>query len=462
MRLFAPVIISLLLVPIASCGSRDSAPTAATPTEQSAANGPPAPGEAQRVGSSDDNVAFNARMSQWMKDAYYGEIIMASRARAAQDSSFGGAQFSLVYALYYNGAFAEAAAQGQKLAAMPAYQNDPKVTQLLTDVRAMAGRYPGQNFAPITWEPNEVDVSSQKWQQLGDSLIKAGNYDEIERTAATLTNKPEIRADGSWTLAPFFVGLWSGDDDSEASWQAARERIESWVAAKPNSQLAQVCLARVWTAGAWLARGSGYSDKVPESAWKTVEERQDKAAPIIRKLLNAPKITTPLVYSSAQRYGQLGSAPRDWQDKIFARGVAAFPQYTDFYLQRATQLLERWGGAPGEWEQDAAKYADLQPDKTAGDMLYARIVWGQWDWFPNLHDAANVDWPRTKRGFDGILKYYPGSLAASTVYLRLCHQWKDYAQARQVLQIIGGRGDSGAWESRRRWAQTRNFLLKAP
>ena len=129
------------------------------------------------------------------------------------------------------------------------------------------------------------------------------------------------------------------------------------------------------------------------------------AAPIFRKLLNTPKITTLLVYSLAQRYGQLGGAPRDWQNKVFERGVAAFPQYADWYLQRATQLLERWGGAPGEWEEDAAKFADAQPDKTADDMLYARIVCGQWDYFPNLHDASNVDWPRTKRGFDAILMW---------------------------------------------------------
>lgn len=463
MRYFIPVIASLLLAPLAGCGSRAEAPAtagaqAATPDAQ-IADGPPTPGEAERVGATSDD--FNGRMTQWMKGGYYAEVITASRTRLKQEPSNGGALFSLVYGLYYNGEFAEADAQGQKLAQMPEYQSNPKVTELIKNASTMAKRYPGQNFAPITWEPSDVEITAQKWQQLGASLIAAGKYDEIERTAAQLTSKPEIMANGNWTLAPFFVGLWISDGDDDASWLRARERIETWVAAKPQSQLAQVCLARVWTSGAWMARGDQYSDKVSEAAWKTMEERQQQAAPIIRKLLNSPKITTPLVYSSAQRYGQLGGAPRDWQDKVFERGVAAFPAYTDFYVQRATQLLPRWEGAEGEWEKFAAQAADAQPDKAAGDALYARIAWGQWDLFPNLHDESKLDWPRTKRGFDAILQQFPGSLAASTVYVRLCHQWRDYAQARQVLQIIGGRGDMNVWPTRTKWAQTRNFLLKA-
>ena len=459
MRFFVPVVASLLLIPIASCGSRAQAPAIAQAAQPNA-DGPPAPGEAERIGASDED--FNAAMTPWMKNGYYADIITASRARLAKEPSNGGARFSLAYALYYNGDFAGAAAEAQKVAQLPGYENRPQINEILNNARTLAGRYAGQTFAPISWEPDDVAVTAQKWQQMGTSLIMAGKYDEIERTAAALTSKPEIMADGSWTLGPFFVGLWVGADDSDASWQAARERIENWVAAKPKSQLAQVSLARAWTEGALLARGDQYADKVPDAAWKTVEERLQHAAPIFRKLLSAPVITTPLVYSSAQRYGRLGQAPRDWRDKVFARGVAAFPQYSDFYFQRELTLLPRYEGAPGEWEADAAKYADAQPNKEAGAMLYARIVGSLWEYHSNMKEETNVNWPRTKRGFDAILKYYPDSLMAATLYLRLCHQWGDYAQARQVLQIIGGRGDSGLWDSRTKWAQTRNFLLKAP
>ena len=460
MRLFVPVIASLLLVPLASCGSRAQSPAQAQAAEPTEAAGAPAPGEAERIGASDAD--FNAAMTPWMKEGYYADIIAASRARLAKDPSNGGARFSLAYALYYNGDFAQSATEAQKVAQLPGYENRPQVQEILNNAQALAGRYAGQTFAPISWEQDDVAATAQKWQQLGTSLIVAGNYDEIERTAAQLTAKPEIMADGSWTLGPFFVGLWVGDDDTDAGWLRARERIETWVAAKPDSQLAQVALARAWTEGALLARGDQYSDKVSDAAWKTVDERLQHAAPIFRKLLNAPKIATPLVYSSAQRFGRLGQAPREWQDKVFARGVVAFPQYSDFYFQREFTLLPRYDGAPGEWEKDAAKFADAQPNKEAGAMLYARIVASLWEYHSNMKEETNLDWPRTKRGFDAILKYYPDSLFAATLYLRLCHQYGDYAQARQVLQVIGGRGDMGIWDSRTKWAQTRNFLLKAP
>ena len=462
----------LLLVPavlgtLTGCAlKRDAATTATTATSATAAKVPivaPAPGEAERIGAAGDE--FNPRVSQWAEQGHYKDILTAARLRLKNDPGHVGAQYALAHSLYYNGDFAGAAVEAQKLVQHPQYQNDAQANEMLDDARALAKRYAGQTFAPVVWVENDVDETSDKWRAHGASLIAAGQYDEIERTAAGLTQTPVLMSDGGWTLAPFWVGLWQ-DGEGEAAWQKAHAQVEKWAAARPQSPLARVTLARSWTSGAWIARGDEFANKVSDQTWKTVEERQAQAAPLIRNLLNAPQASSPLVYGSAQRYGRLGGAPRDWQDKVFERGVAQFPGYTDFHRERSALLLPRWDGAPGEWEAEAARAADAEAARTkddaAGDRLYARIVWSQWDYHKNMQQQTRVDWPRTKRGFDAILAQHPGSLAASTIYLRLCHQYKDYGAARQVLPIIAGRADSANWNSPAHFAQTRNWILKMP
>lgn len=457
MRLFASLIALSSLALLAGCALRPKTTATAQIPEPRVTTVPPAPGEAERIGAGGDE--FNYRMNDWSKEGHYQEIITAARLRLKNEPSHIGARYALAHALYYNGDFAGAAVEAQELVESPQYQSDAQANELLSNAKLLAKRYPTQ--APVNWMQNDVDAAYDKWRGHAVALLDAEQYDEIERTAAALTAKPEMMSDGSWTLAPFFVGLWTGNDDSEASWPQSHARVEKWAAARPQSQLAQVCLARSWTNGAWLARGDEFADKVSDATWKTVKERQDNAAPIIRKMLNAPRAFSPLVYAAAQRYGRLGGAPRDWHDKVYQRGIAQYPNYADFHRERAIYLLPRWDGGRGEWESEAASAADAQPNAAAGDALYARIVWGQWTWHTNMKQQTNIDWPRTKRGFDAILKQYPGSLAAATIYLRLCHQWNDYAQARQVLQVIAGRADAGSWPSRARFAQTRNFLLKA-
>lgn len=459
-QLFSSVIKFSLLAAVVSgstgCALRPKS-TVQAPAEPRVAVVAPAAGEAERIGAAGDE--FNYRLTEWTKQGHYPQIITAATLRLKNEPSHIGARYALAHALYYNGDFAGAATHATELVKSPQYQSDAQANELLANAKNLAARYPAQQA--VQWTTNDVDATSDRWRSHAAALMGAEQYDEIENTIVALTKKPEIRSDGTWTLAPFFVGLWSASEETEAGWAQAHARVEKWVAAQPKSQMAKLCLARSWTSGAWIARGDKRANEISDATWKIVKERQNKAAPIIQNMLNADKAFSPMVYATAQRYGRLGGAPRDWHDKVIARGLAQYPAYTNYYGERAIYLLPRWDGARGEWEREAASAADAQPNAFAGDTLYARIVWGQWDFHTNMRKQTNVDWPRTKRGFDAILKQYPGSLAAATMYVRLCHQWHDYAKAREVLQIIGGRADAGSWRDPAHFAQTRNFILKA-
>ena len=58
---------------------------------------------------------------------------------------------------------------------------------------------------------------------------------------------------------------------------------------------------------------------------------------------------TPLVFSGLQRWALRGQVPRPAYEKAWKQATAAFPDYTEFYLNKATFLMPRWYGQPGEW-----------------------------------------------------------------------------------------------------------------
>ncbi|HEX8465730.1 MAG TPA: DUF4034 domain-containing protein [Abditibacterium sp.] len=430
-----------------------------------AQNAPDSPFLAQEASASNPSrAAFSRRMADLDKRGDFVGMVAAARAQLAGDASDSSAQFALARGSYFNGDFALATTELSKLTQAPPFAQDAEALEMLRVSSYLNGRYAGQKFPPVQSVPGDVAQQSQEAREQGAALIAAKKYDEIEEFAAAQTKNPTIMSDGGWILAPFFVGLWDGasDSETEAEWQPKHAQVEVWQRARPTSQLAQISLARSWTNGAWVARGDDYSNKVSSSAWKTVEERQQKAAPIYRKLLNG-KVSSPLVYAAAQRYGRLGSAPRDWHDKILQRAVAQFPTYTDFYRERAIYLLPRWNGEPGEWESDLAKSADAEAARAgaaAGDRLYARVAWDQEDFYANMQRQTKIDWPRAKRGFEAILAQHPNSLSAATRYMRFCYAWNEGAKARELLQIVGGRAENTMWNTPRRFAEARITILR--
>lgn len=409
-------------------------------------------------------VPFGARMTQLDKSGDFSGMAAAARVQIQAAPTDSSAHYYLARGSFYNGDFALASTELEALTQAAPYADDAEALEMLRVARYLEGRYAGQKFEPVLAVKSDIQAQNEEWRAKSAALLAAKKYDEIEAIASEQTRNPTISSDGSWTLAPFYIGLWDGvkDAKTDAQWRQNHAKVVAWQAARPTSQLARTCLARSWTKGAWTARGNDYAPKVAPEAWEIVDARQQKAAPILQKLL-AEKVTSPLVYAAAQRFGLLGGAPREWHDEILRRGAAQFPTYTDFYRHHSFYLLPRWDGAPGEWEQSAQNQADSEAARAgtqAGDQLYARLVWNQWDYYSNMHKETQIDWPRTKRGFESILAQNSNSLSAATMYMRLCYQWNEGVKARELLQIIGGRADTGSWNSPRDFARTRIILLR--
>ena len=95
--------------------------------------------------------------------------------------------------------------------------------------------------------------------------------------------------------------------------------------------------------------------------------------------------------------------------------MQAEPNWTDYYIQRATFYRPRWYGTRGQWQKDLAASADgLGGDK--GDMLYARVIW-RLDRTMGTDPLVKggIDETRVQRGFACIQKQFPEAVRMTQV-----------------------------------------------
>ena len=293
-------------------------------------------------------------------------------------------------------------------------------------------RYPKLQLFPMEPTP---DLSATARKNLGAraaALLKAKNYDEIERVAANLLQGRATLPDESWQLDAFANGLCLAPE-AEAAWQANNARLQAWQRARPNSALARLMLGRSWSDGSGNARGEDSADKVSPAQWALMNKRLAQAAPLLSaSMKNIAR--TPLVFSGLQSWALLGQVPRPIYEKAWKQANAAFPDYTKFYVSKALFLMPRWYGQPGEWEAFAKSSAD-KLGGARGDKLYARIVLDQSFYYgEDFLNVNSISWPRTKRGIQAILAENKPDVRLATQALRLATVAEDLEFQRQLFR----------------------------
>lgn len=397
-----------------------------------------------------------------------GYDVVIKFTRTWQKSRPADAQVWLVQgrAYFYDGDYSAAIASLEQAQTLdPALQKSAQ--EWLDKARALKknwGDQPGLFTAD-----NEITTGKRQWHERGQELLEAKNYDEIERVAAELTRSQKSFADGTWALSFFFEGITELPEgrDSLEQWEAQRAKVEAWLEARPDSDLARASLAKVWNNGAWKARGGDWS--APEGAGKFIMERNDKTREVIEggggwnKLM--PK--SPLFFEVFHNWAMLTGLDNALYQEQLAAANAAFPRYEDAYKRAAHRLLPRWYGGPGEWQ----KYAQLSADSVAkefgtaaGDALYARMFWRLARFYPDgtLWKDSATDWARIKPGIESILQTTPDSLAAPTFFFDVATEKEDWEVARAMLEKLNGRVDGEYYKYRRKdFAPQRVKVLEA-
>lgn len=196
----------------------------------------------------------------------------------------------------------------------------------------------------------------------------------------------------------------------------------------PQSVAARLALADVYLKYAWLARGSGYADKVTDEGWKLFNERVSVAKDILD---GDPAIRekNPRAYVEYSTVALAQGMDKEEYLKMVDECHKRFPTYTNIDLNASYFLLPRWHGE----EQDAQKYIVERADTIggeAGDRAYAQMVWEVGDML-DLDDpfgeGSLLKWDRTKAGFKQIFKMFPNDMKAKIEFIEFCKARGDTA-----------------------------------
>lgn len=239
--------------------------------------------------------------------------------------------------------------------------------------------------------------------QKAEQFLLSGKFEELESMATKYRTSKEMFSDGEWKLSVFYDGMsYYLRSASEDSWKSRLGKLKLWVQNKPKSVTAHVALAECLVGYAFFGRSHGWAKDVSEEQWKLFNERLDEATRVLLEVKEAGP-SCPGWLSAFQRI-----AVADWSRKeyenLFEKAVASEPQYNMYYFRKAWQLMPRWFGKPGEWEEFASAAAD-RVGGVQGDILYARIVWfmDRRGPYKNLVEKPqSIAWDRVERGLQAI------------------------------------------------------------
>ena len=332
-----------------------------------------------------------------------------------------------------NGDIAGAVQSGQRAVALETGAHH-KPRPWLDELLIIRKRYPNLQLFPLheKTRQNASDREFEALQKSAQTLLRARNYDEIEKVAANLLQSRAKFAGGNWKLPCFARALCivGGDDNA---WKANNQRLLLWHAQRPQSKLATLMLARSWASGAYSARGGEYAYKVKPQQWSGMNRRLRAAAPLFAASISDIK-RSPLVFSGLQQWALLGQVPPELYESAWKDAEAAFPGYAPFYVDKALYLMPRWYGEPGEWEAFAKRSAD-KVGGIQGDRLYAQIVEDQSENYDaDFLQNSPVSWERTKRGLRSLLASNPDSISMAMAAQRLAAIAQDSPFERELFR----------------------------
>jgi len=317
--------------------------------------------------------------------------------------------------------------------------NQPNIQTWLNTALGVRANFPNAHLRPLSFVDDENTRAYNERFTRGYDLLKARDYDEIERVARQLQHTNASSVKGHPFLGAFFEGLGGGTEDLDET----RARIAAWRHARPHSELARIVAVQSWTNEAWRIRGNGYSNTITPDMDAKMNVALGNA---FTDLKAWPKtmFNSPLAFIVAMNWGQLSSAGRPFLDGAFQAGTARFPNYLPLYATRAYLLLPRWFGQPGEWEAMAKKRADAIGGE-AGDIFYARVVWGLTQDFGDLSKESSFSYARVQRGLRALQRKRPDSIAVSSARLAFAFDKGDWPLAKALFLRPKGNSISNRW-----------------
>ncbi len=223
-------------------------------------------------------------------------------------------------------------------------------------------------------------------------LLLAGQFDELDRTLATLQDSTRARIQREYDLASAYETFETADS-------LLGPPLARWSATLPGSAHARAALATWHLARAWNARGQGLASTVSGSSWEVVKNEVAASLAAASEALAIDSASYGAWCATIRAHLLTGAGTA--ATAAFNAGYARFPasyNLTRIYLVR---LWPRWGGSH---EAMNAFIAQILPDTLENPRL--RTLQGAVEG-EIANDLADEDARTALRHANAALQYGP-------------------------------------------------------
>jgi Domain of unknown function (DUF4034) len=295
----------------------------------------------------------------------------------------------------------------------------------------------------------------QTYQRALRTLLVQEDFDALDCIANGARSQKTRFSGGLWKLHVIYAGLEHPEGHlTEPDWQQHLNRLDKWVAARPDSITARVALAGAYVSYAWAARGEGYSNTVTDNGWNLFSQRLAKA----RSMLADAWVLSPRCpdwFAVLQSIAQGQGWDADDEMKLFQQAVSFEREYYYYYRLHAGYLLPQWYGERG----DAAKFAEESANRLGGergDILYFQLA-------ANLvctcedPEVLRMSWERIQKGFAALEESSGASLYNLNPFALIAVRFNDPVVANGAIKRIGDNWDPDVWGSEKYFDQVREW-----
>ncbi len=308
----------------------------------------------------------------------------------------------------------------------------------------------------------EIKDGPIAWAKLSNqvnALLQQGKYAELEKMAMEFRKNKTRFPDGSWKLGRFYDALEKTGRNS-TEWDEVFRKLKEWRERYPESITTRVATAGNYISFAWVERGNGYSNTVTEEGWKLMRERLARAYDFVK---DRPKKTSgdcPRRYAILLRLGRAQNWNNEKYEAAFQEAISFEPAYNIYYIEKAMNLMPRWGGEEGDWQKFAYEATRLTPE---GMGIYTRILIFMWysDEFKAFREP-DISWKRMKQGFLETERNYKNSNHNLNLFCRFARIAGDKETARDLLRRIGDSPYIQVWDGRSNYEECRIWANKRP
>jgi hypothetical protein len=312
---------------------------------------------------------------------------------------------------------------------------------------------PERNAEPAATgsEANSKDVAepSSSYQSQIAVVLAEEHFDQLEKEAQELRTSKRKVTGGIWKLSQLYDGVSNpplGAKATDSDWKTHFDSLAKWVAKYPRSATARIATAEAYVNYAWVARGTGYAEKVKQDGWALFGDRLESAKAALVEAAEL-KEKCPEWYAVMFNVALGDGWDKKQARELFDQAVAFEPEFNFYYNEYANFILPKWYGEEGE-TQAFAEEASKRLGGAAGSIIYfevASVTACQCD--KDRDSMEQLSWPRIKEGYENLKKLYGPSNLDVNKFAYMAYSKGDNQAAQEAFDAIGSAWNRNVWRS---------------